>query len=67
MVYPTGKIELNITLERDENVLYKDGAAAEDRYIVTKMRLWVLGTQFTIVMISAIHHLLFLLICCLSF
>ena len=34
-------MELNITLERDENVLYKDAAAAEGRYVVTKMRLWV--------------------------
>ena len=41
VVYPTGKMELNITLERDENVLYKDAAAAEGRYVVTKMRLWV--------------------------
>ena len=39
VVYPTGKMELNITLERDENVLYKDAAAAEGRYVVTKMRL----------------------------
>ena len=30
-----------ITLERDENVLYKDAAAAEGGYVVTKMRLWV--------------------------
>ena len=41
VVYPTGKMELNITLERDENVLYKDAAAAEGRDVVTKMRLWV--------------------------
>ena len=42
VVYPTGKMELNITLERDENVLYKDKAlVAEGRYVVTKMRLWV--------------------------
>ena len=41
VVYPTGKMELNITLERNENVLYKDVAAAEGRYVVTKMRLWV--------------------------
>ena len=41
MVYPTGKKELNITLESDGNVLYKDGTAAEGRYVVTKMRLWV--------------------------
>ena len=41
VVYPTGKMELNITLESDGNVLYKDGAAAEGRYVVTKMRLWV--------------------------
>ena len=41
VVYPTGKMELNITLERDENVLYKDAAAAEGRYVVTKMTLWV--------------------------
>ena len=34
-------MELNITLEKDENVLYKDAAAAESRYVVTKMRLWV--------------------------
>ena len=34
-------MELNITLESDGNVLYKDGAAAEGRYVVTKMRLWV--------------------------
>ena len=40
VVHPTGKMELNITLERDENVLYKDAAAAEGRYVVTKMRLW---------------------------
>ena len=36
VVYPTGKMELNITLERDENVLYKDAAAAEGRCFVTK-------------------------------
>ena len=36
VVYPTGKMELNITLESDGNVLYKDGAAAEGRYVVTK-------------------------------
>ena len=41
VVYPTGKMELNITLESDGNVLYKDGAAAEGRYVVTKMRLLV--------------------------
>ena len=41
VVYPTGKMELNITLESDGNVLYKDAAAAEGRYFVTKMRLWV--------------------------
>ena len=41
VVYPTGKMELNITLERDENVLYKDAQAAQGRYAVTKMRLWV--------------------------
>ena len=41
MVYPTGKMELNITLESDGNFLYKDGAAAEGRYVVTKMRPWV--------------------------
>ena len=41
VIYPTGKIELNITLERDENVLYKDAKADEGRYIDTKMRLWV--------------------------
>ena len=41
VVYPTGEMELNITLERDENVLYKDAAVAEGRYVVTKMRLWV--------------------------
>ena len=41
MVYPTGRMELNITLESDGNVLYKDGPAAEGRYFVTKMRLWV--------------------------
>ena len=41
VVYPTGKMELNITLDRDGNVLYKDAAAAEGRYVVTKMRLWV--------------------------
>ena len=43
VVYPTGKMELNITLESDGNVLYKDGAAAaaEGRHVVTKMRLWV--------------------------
>ena len=40
LVYPTGRMELSITLERDENVLYKDAAAAEGRYVVTKMRLW---------------------------
>ena len=40
-VYPTGKMELKITLERDENVLYKDAKADEGRYVVTKMRLWV--------------------------
>ena len=37
VVYPTGKMELNITLERDENVLYKDAAAAESIYVVTKL------------------------------
>ena len=41
VVYPTGKMELNMNLERDENVLYKDAAAAEGRYVVTKTRLWV--------------------------
>ena len=41
VVYPTGKMELEITVERNENVLYKDGAAAEGRYVVTKMRLLV--------------------------
>ena len=41
MVYPTGKMELSITLERDKNVLYKDAKADEGRYVVTKMRLWV--------------------------
>ena len=41
VVYPTGKMELNITLESDGNVLYKDAAAAEGRYVVTKMRLLV--------------------------
>ena len=41
VIHPTGKMELNITLERDENVLYKDAAAAKGRYVVTKMRLWV--------------------------
>ena len=41
VVNPTGKMELNITLQRDENFLYKDAAAAEGRYVVTKMRLWV--------------------------
>ena len=40
VVYPTGKMEVKIILERDENVLYKDGPAAEGRYVVTKMRLW---------------------------
>ena len=34
-------MELNITLERDENVLYKDAAVAEGIYVITKMRLWV--------------------------
>ena len=29
------------SLERDENVLYKDAKADEGRYVVTKMRLWV--------------------------
>ena len=32
---------LNITLESDANVLYKDGAAAEGRYVATKIRLWI--------------------------
>ena len=41
VVHPIGKMELNITLEGDENVLYKDAAAAEGRYVVTKMRLWI--------------------------
>ena len=44
VVYPTGKMELNITLESDGNVLYNDDkfkAANEGRYVVTKMRLWV--------------------------
>ena len=45
VVYPTGKMEVNITLERHENVLYKDAAAAEGRYVVTKMRLWVLKME----------------------
>ena len=34
-------MERNITLQRDENVLYKDAKADEGRYVVTKMRLWV--------------------------
>ena len=38
-------MELNITLERDENVLYNDAAAAEGRHVVTKMRLWVLKME----------------------
>ena len=41
VVYPTGKMELNITLESDGNALYKNAAAAEGRYFVTKMRFWV--------------------------
>ena len=41
VVYPTGNMELDITLERDENVLSKDAVAVEGRYVVTKMRLWV--------------------------
>ena len=46
VVYQTSKMELNITLESDRNVLYKDGAAAEGSYAVTKMRLWVPKMQF---------------------
>ena len=41
VVYPTGKMELKIILESDGNVLYKDAAAAEVRYVAKKMRLWV--------------------------
>ena len=41
VVYPTGKMELNITLEREENVVYKDAAAAQGRYVITKMRPWI--------------------------
>ena len=44
VVYPTGKMELNINLEKDENVLYKDATAAEGRY--TKIRLWVPKMEF---------------------
>ena len=46
VVYPTGKMELNITLESDGNVLYKDAAAAKGRYVVTNMRLWVPKMEF---------------------
>ena len=46
VIYPTGKMELNITLERDENSLYEDATAAEGRYIATKMRLWVPKMEF---------------------
>ena len=41
VVYPIGKMELNITLESDGNILYNDGAAADGRYVVKRMRLWV--------------------------
>ena len=41
LVYPTGKMELSNTLESDGNVLYKDAAAAEGRYVATKMRILV--------------------------
>ena len=41
VVYPSGKMEFNITLESNGNALHKDAAAAEGRYVVTKMRLWV--------------------------
>ena len=41
VVYPTGKMEMNITLESDENVLYQDDKVDVGRYVVTKMSLWV--------------------------
>ena len=41
VAYPTGKMELNIALEGDKNVLYPDDKVDVGRFVVTKMSIWV--------------------------
>ena len=40
-IAPNGKITLDITLESDNNVIFRANAAAAGRYIITKFVLWV--------------------------
>ncbi|PFX18802.1 hypothetical protein AWC38_SpisGene16812 [Stylophora pistillata] len=38
---PNGRVSIEVRLESDDNVLFRSNAAAEGRYIITKLRLWV--------------------------
>lgn len=38
---PNAKVNIEVRLEDDDNVLFRSNAAAAGRYIVTKFRLWV--------------------------
>ena len=40
-ICPNGKVSFEIRLESDDNVLFRDNAAGEGRYIITKFVLWV--------------------------
>ncbi|PFX13109.1 Pulmonary surfactant-associated protein D [Stylophora pistillata] len=38
---PNAKVTFHVTLEKDNEVLFRSNAAAAGRYIITKFRLWV--------------------------
>lgn len=40
-ISPNGKVSFEIRLESDDNVIFRDNAAAAGRYIITKFVLWV--------------------------
>ena len=40
-ISPNGKVSFKITLESDDNVIFRDNGAAAGRYIITKFVLWV--------------------------
>ena len=40
-LYPTGKLDIDITLADDNAILFRDGAAADGKVFVTRMELYV--------------------------
>ena len=47
-IAPNGKSTLDVSLESDNNVIFRAGAAAAGRYIITKFVLWVTKMIFNV-------------------